>query len=314
MSTHYFAHGYMKRIDSNREMDVSDRWLRSMVAAARSGSFSAAAAQLGVGQPAVSHAIARLEGALDTRLFDRSPAGITPTVQAAGFCDRIGAHFDEIDRAVRGLRARVDARAVTLSVSSSFASFWLLPRLPAFKRDHPGVQLRVITTDSDRAVGNDDSDLWIPLGVVTRDDLIATRFCDEEIVPVASPELASTLPTGDPRQLATAPLLHLEERYAPRFDWSTWFAHQGLEFPRTEGGGYRSNDYSLILQAALEGQGVALGWMHIVRDLLDSGRLVALDAPIRTDLPFPILERRSPLISQDGAALRDWLARLGSPH
>ena len=61
-------------------------------------------------------------------------------------------------------------------------------------------------------------------------------------------------------------------------------------------------------------RGVALGWVHIIRDLLDSGRLVALDAPIRTNLPFPILERRSPPISQDGAALRDWLARLGSPH
>ncbi len=295
------------------DSDVSDSWLRSMVAAARCGSFSAAAAQLGVGQPAVSHAIARLETALGTHLFDRSTSGITPTDHTAALCERIGAHFDEIDQAVRTLRSQRDRSVVTLSVSSSFASFWLMPRLPAFKREHAGIQLRVITTDSDRAVGNDDADLWIPLGVIARDDLVGTRFCDEEIVPVASPPLAATLGNRDPQALTTAPLLHLEERYPSRFDWPTWFAKKGIEFDTTLRTDYRSNDYSLILQAALEGQGVALGWMHIVRDLIESGRLVTLDTPVSTDRPFPILERKFPRLSKDGAALRDWLAQRGSP-
>lgn len=283
-----------------------------MVAAVRFGSFSAAATHLGVGQPAVSHAIARLEEALGTRLFDRSPLGITPTAHAAAVCERVGAHFDEIDQAMRTLRSRVDSSIVTLSVSSSFASFCLMPRLPAFKREHPEIQLRVITTDSDRAVGNDDADLWIPLGVVERDDLVATRFCDEEVLPVAAPELVRALKLRRPGDLVGAPLLHLEERYAPRFNWSTWFAHKGLDHRGSSRSDYRSNDYSLILQAAIEGQGVALGWKHIVRDLLDSGRLLALDQPVSTNQPFPVLERRFPSPSKEAKALRDWLARLGS--
>lgn len=101
------------------------------------------------------------------------------------------------------------------------------------------------------------------------------------------------------------PLLHLEERYRPRFDWVGWFGHHGLQAGSLPGD--RSNDYSLVIQAALEGQGVALGWHHIIADLIGTGRLVALAEPLVTDRPFAILHaaRRAP--RPDAVALRDWL-------
>lgn len=287
---------------------VSDSWLRAFDATVRFGSFTKAAEHLGVGQPAVSHAVARLERAVDDRLLERSATGVKPTAKGRALHDRISAAFDQIDHAV-AVAGTPDA-GVTISVSASLATHWLLPRLPEFKRRHPEVELRVITTDSDRSVGRDDAHLWIPLGTVAGDEFEATEFCREEVLPIAAPALAATLPFGDAFALAAAPLLHLEERYAPRFDWPRWFTAHGVE-PSAPLPGYRSNDYSLIVQGALDGQGVALGWMHIVEALIADGRLVALAEPLRTDLSFQILQRRDRPLSPGATVLRDWLASVG---
>ena len=293
-------------------MSVSDRWLRTFVAVAESGSFTAAARILGVGQPAASHAVARLESALGMPLFERSTRGLTMTAEGRLLHQRVSVALAEVDDAVDSIRRVHANEMVTLSVSTSLANFWLLPRLPEFKRRHPDVDLRVITTDTDDAVGLDDADLWIPLGREHPGHLEATLFRVERIVPVAAPAVAATLGTDarpEPARLVEAPLLHLEERYRPRYDWSRWFSDHGVPLGKAVGG-YRSNDYSLVLQAALDGQGVALGWEHIVMSLLESGRLVALADPIETDQPFPILQRPlSPgsVRSQRVGALRDWL-------
>lgn len=293
-------------------MTVSDRWLRTFAAVAEAGSFTAAARRLGVGQPAVSHAVARLESALGVEVMERSTRGLTLTAAGRLLYRRLGAAFAEIDDAVVAVQ-RIGANdVVSLSVSTSLANFWLLPRLPDFKRRHPDIDLRVITTDTDDAVGLDDADLWIPLGLEWPTNLEATLFRVERIVPVAAPALADELFAGArpaPGQLADAPLLHLEERYRPRYNWERWFADHNVTLARTPGG-YRSNDYSLVLQAALDGQGIALGWEHIVTTLLDDERLTALGEAVETDQPFPILERpqRSATGRSDRVeALRNWL-------
>lgn len=294
-------------------MSVSDRWLRTFVAVAESGSFTAAGRRLGVGQPAVSHAVSRLEAALGVRLLERSTQGVSLTPAGRFLHERLSPALTAVDSAVRAVSASGVSDVVTLSVSTSLANFWLLPRLPDFKRRHPDIELRVITTDSDDGVGLDDADLWIPLGLDHPQHLEATPFRAERIVPVAAPALAGELTEAGPLlpgELLSAPLLHLEERYSPRYEWSRWFADNGVDAPASLPG-YRSNDYSLVLQAALDGQGVALGWEHIVTRLLEDCRLVALAEPVETGQPFPILTRppagptghRANLIS-----LRQWLS------
>ena len=109
--------------------------------------------------------------------------------------------------------------AVTISVSTSLAAHWLTPRLPEFKQAHPDVELRVLTTDTDTGVGRDGADLWIPLGPVDDPALDSVPFCAERLIPVAAPELAAAIDIADPAALLDSPLLHLEERYVPRFDW-----------------------------------------------------------------------------------------------
>jgi DNA-binding transcriptional LysR family regulator len=293
--------------DEVRSDQVSDRTLRLFDAAARLGSFSGAARDIGVGQPAVSHAVARLESWIGGAVFVRSSAGVRLTALGRRLHDPIRTSFSQIDAAMSAAAGRTSS--VTLSVSTSLASYWLMPRLAAFKRAHPGVELRVLTCDSDRDVGLDDADLWVPLGVVDRPGLVEIELCAERVVPVCTPPLATPSLTADlPGSVLAAPLIHLEERYTSRFDWPRWLRAHDVETQvdsaRLEA--YRSNDYSLVLQAAIAGDGVALGWMHIVNDLIESGRLVALGAPVETDQPFMIL-RRAGSVREPVAALQEWL-------
>ena len=287
------------------EIDVSDRGLRVLLAVAEAGSFTLAAERLGLGQPAVSHAVARLESALGVELLRRSRTGITPTVAGAELVASLLPSFAAIDEAIDRARSRPVGGAVTLVVSTSLAAWWLLPRLPEFKRDHPDIELRLVTADSDDGIDVEALDLWIPLGLVDRRDLVATRLCDEAVMPVAAPALTERLEVERASDLVDAPLLHLEERYQPRFDWPRWFAHHAVA-PATLPGD-RSNDYSLVIQSALDGQGVALGWGHIIDDLIATGRLVALFDPVVTDQPFAIQHAAHRALRPEAETLRDWL-------
>ena len=287
-----------------------DRGLRSLAAAVDAGSLTAAAAALGVGQPAVSHSVRRLEERLGVTLLDRGRLGVSPTPAGAELLAVIGPAFRAIDDAVARAAAGGDDPTVSLSVSTSLAAWWLLPRLPRFKQRHPDVPLRLVTTDSDADTFPAGIELWIPLGIIERSDVVRTELCAEALVPVAAPRVAAEFVSGsgplDPARLLDAPLLHLEERYRPRFDWGRWFALHDVA-PTTPLAGDRSNDYSLVLQAALDGQGVALGWRHIVADLLATHRLVPLAEPVITDQPFEIVHRADRELSTGARALRDWL-------
>ena len=276
------------------------------VAVASAGSFTGAALALGLGQSAVSHAVARLERSLGVELFERRRDGVVPTAAGQALVDRVTPALAEIDAAVDAAMQSPADGTVTLSVSTSLAAYWLTPRLPEFKLAHPDIELRVLTTDTDREVGRDDADLWIPLGPVDDPSLDSVPFCAERLIPVAAPELAASLEATDPVSLRSAPLLHLEERYRSRFDWQRWFEHHGIG---VEGGlpGDRSNDYSLVLLGALAGTGVALGWEHIVRELLDEGRLVAVGPAVETGVAFPLLARRNRPLAPAAQTLRAWL-------
>ena len=305
----------MNEIHVARRLDeIPDRWLRVFVAAGSEESFTGAARTLGVGQSAVSHAVARLEKALGVTLFERDRAGARLTGVGSELLDTCSAGFAVVDRAVEQVRSSGMAQSVlTLSVSTSLATYWLMPRLARFKQQHPAVNLRCVTSDTDTAVGRDGADLWIPLGRGPWKGFESVDFCQEVLYPVAAPSLVKSNGmsvvdlAAEPARLLDLPILHLEERYNRRFDWWRWFGHVQVEAPKRIPG-VISNDYSLILQAALDGQGVALGWHHIVGSLVEEGRLIRLDSEAAsTQDPFVILSR-SDLEDRSGAhALRAWL-------
>lgn len=288
---------------------ASSRALLLFESAARLGSFSRAARDMNVGQPAVSHGIRQLEEILGTRLFIRKPHGVELTEPGARLAARLQKGFAEIRAGIQEALASSEGHErVTLMVSTSLASYWLMPRIGEFKQRYPGIDLRCITQDTDRDVRSGDYDLCIPLGGGHWPGFQSWKFVDEELYAVCSPAyLDGARPVESAHDLLSRDLLILEERYESRFNWDDWFKHLGVDTnQRIEGATF--NDYSIVLQAAIGGQGVALGWRHIVQPLVDEGVLVrAVAESVRTDHPFYIIAPESLPLRPSVVALRDWL-------
>ena len=199
------------------------------------------------------------------------------------------------------------AHQVTLAVSTATATWWLLPRIARFKQLHPDIELRVITTDTDLDMARERIDLSITLGAADFANFQRWHFVDEEIFPVCSPKFLLANPLPDLKALAHSPLLVLEERYRPRMDWKEWLARFAISLPR-QPKLFRFNDYSIVLQAAIEGQGVAQGWRHIVQPLIAQGLLLRpLQHSVTTDQPLFITAPQGKVLRPDVAYLKDWL-------
>jgi DNA-binding transcriptional LysR family regulator len=274
--------------------------------AARRGSFTRAAEDLRISQPAVSHAMRLLEADLGLALFERQHKGVQTTEAGKYLLEQVGMGLSLIDQALREVRS-MQAHQVTLAVSTATATWWLLPRIARFKQLHPDIELRVITTDTDLDMARERIDLAITLGA---DDFLNYQkwhFVDEEIFPVCSPKFLQTNPLPDLKALSQSPLLVLEERYKARMDWKEWLARFAISLPR-QPKLFRFNDYSIVLQAAIEGQGVAQGWRHIVQPLIAQGLLVRpLQQSVTTEQPLYITAPQGKLLRPDVAYLKDWL-------
>ena len=274
--------------------------------AARRGSFTRAAEDLGISQPAVSHAMRLLEADLGVALFERQHKGVQTTEAGKYLLEQVGMGLSLIDQALREVRS-MQAHQVTLAVSTATATWWLLPRIARFKQQHPDIELRVITTDTDLDMARERIDLSITLGADDFANYQRWHFVDEEIFPVCSPKFLQANPLPDLKALAHSPLLVLEERYKPRMDWKEWLTRFDINLPR-QPKLFRFNDYSIVLQAAIEGQGVAQGWRHIVQPLIAQGLLVQpLQQSVTTDQPLFITAPQGKVLRPDVAYLKDWL-------
>jgi LysR family transcriptional regulator, glycine cleavage system transcriptional activator len=286
-------------------------------AAARHGSFTRAAEELRLSQPAISHAIRALEEQLGVSLFERRHKGVHATEAGAYLREQVAMGLTLVEQALREVRQMSSASQVTLSSSTATATWWLLPRIARFKQAHPEVELRCITSDLDLDIERAGIDLAIEQGYRAQGAgefprNRRWRFVDEEVFPVCSPRYLERHAErhgamSGPTSLTRATLLHLEERYRPRLDWTGWLARFGVK-PMRGGRQFSFNDYGVVLQAALEGQGVALGWRHIVAPLLAEGRLVRPVAEsVTTDNPIYLIAARSGHLRSAAVKLRDWL-------
>lgn len=277
-------------------------------AAARTRSFTRAAEELAVSQPAVSHAMRTLEQELGVVLFERRHKGVETTAAGRHLLEQAGRGLGLIEQALREVRGMTPGHQVTLAVSTATATWWLLPRIARFKQLHPDIELRCITTDTDLDLERERIDLAITLGTGTFPQHQCWHFVDEEIFPVCSPAfLQRGEAITDIAALARSTLLHLEERYRPRLDWPGWLARFGVA-PGRVGKQFSFNDYSIVLQAAIEGQGVALGWRHLVAPLITQGLLVRpLSQSVTTEQPIHIVASGKGPLRADVVHLRDWL-------
>ena len=250
--------------------------LRAFEAAARHLNFSRAADELSVTPGAVSQQIQNLEDYVGAALFKRTPKGLLLTDAAQTALPALREAFDRLAEAASLLTAAVDGRRLTLTAPPSLAAKWLVPRLGAFEQKHPQVDVWLSAAIElvDLAAG--EVDVAIRYGAGRYPGLEVHRLFSETVIPVASPDHLASQPLTTPADLANHVLLHdgspdLDDSCP---DWSMWLAARGL---KTIDGmrGPRFNQSSLVIEAAVNGRGVALAKRTLAQADLEAGRLVA---------------------------------------
>jgi LysR family glycine cleavage system transcriptional activator len=246
--------------------------LRAFEAAARTGSFSAAAQALNRTHGAISRQVARLEHWLGLRLFERQARGVALTLDGERLFRRTSEAFSLIaDDSDRWSEPR-GAAVVRLSSIPSICSLWLMPRLARLEEGDPA--LRIVLLIEHRAVDLADEavDLAIRCGRGGMPHRVSVKLYEEWCFPIASPELARRIGKGAPERLLDMPLIHDTDASG----WRAWFAARGLDHsPRAQD--RRFEDYNLVLDAAACGLGVALARPPLARAALEAGKLVRVD-------------------------------------
>ncbi|WP_282605486.1 LysR substrate-binding domain-containing protein [Pelagibius sp. Alg239-R121] len=277
-------------------------------AAGRLSSFTRAAEELSISQAAVSYAIKQLEEALGQALFRRQHRKVALTEAGERFFSDVSIGLAHIRRSAEALHQSQSGRHVTLSVSTAFASQWILPRLAGFHADCPSVDLRLQTTDRDSDLAAEGIALGIRRGSGGWAEYETALLAPEEIRPICSPAyLANELGVPTVESLAREKLIHLEEPFRVRPGWSEWFSAHGVTY-QSRDDGLRLNDYALVIQAAQEGEGVALGWQHLTRRLIEQGVLVnPVDEVLHGEFGFYVVWPKTIALSPDAEQVRDWL-------
>jgi LysR family transcriptional regulator, glycine cleavage system transcriptional activator len=290
--------------------------LRTFEAAARHLSFTKAADELGVTPGAVSVQVRAIEEQLGVRLFWRTSRAVRLTGAGEAMLRAAREALDVLARAVERVGPAGDRRVLTVSVGMSFAAKWLVPRLERFRRLRPGVDVRLDVTERLADFAREEVDVAIRFGSGAYPGLRADPlFAAEEVFPVCGPRLLEgERPLRQPADLRHHVLIHEDWRaegdgWAGWPDWPMWLLAAGVEGVDPSGG-IRFKETALVIQAAVEGQGVALGAASLVGDDLAAGRLVrpfalALKGPARFayHLVAPRATADRPLVK----AFRDWV-------
>lgn len=271
-------------------------------------SFTKAAEELGISQPAVSKSIRQVEQALGVRLFVRQHRGLLPTSEGAIFSDQIQVSMDGIDKTVRNLVAKSGGQEIKINVSSSFMSMWLVRRITRYKEQHPDVRLEISENQGDLDPQTLSAiDFSTRIGVGNWNDVRAWPLSRERLLALASPEYLKKHPQC--RHLETlqqANLLHATEIKRSRMGWNQWFKAVGI--PYSSAPDVLFSDHHSAIQAALTGQGVTLGWQHLVGDHLREGSLVHVTgAAVETEQHVYLVSPRSRTLSHHHEMFRDWV-------
>ena len=274
--------------------------------AARHRSFTEAARELNVSQPSVSRSVRQIEGALGLKLFIRHRRSVTLTEEGEALYQAVASGFGHMYQAAERLHSRTHTH-VSLLATANFIHYWFVPRLPEFHRCHPDIDLRVQVCPGHTDF-EDGSSLAVRFGHAPWEGYESVMLAAEEVFPVASPECARGVARPDDLEaLARERLLHEEVGTTPSLVWSEWFGAYGLAY-RDDGKGLRMTQYALLVQAALAGEGIALGWSYLVAPLLERGLLVQVGSRrLRTDRGIHLLwpERRT--LSPRAERVKAWI-------
>lgn len=251
--------------------------LRAFESAARHNSFSRAAEELHLTHGAIGHQVRALEASLGMPLFARVGRGLVLTPEGRMLAERVRAAWLDIAAAAQDISRRANACQLTISVMPSFAARWLVPRLGRFIEQNPDLQLVVQTTSNLVDFSREAVDVGLRMGSGNWPDLWCERLFGDSYFPVCAPAFNHGKLPATVSELPGLPLLNSIGE-----PWLPWFAAAGLDAPEPRGVTY--SDSHSLLQAAKEGQGIALARQTMAAEDLQRGALVRLFA---VSIPSP---------------------------
>lgn len=262
-------------------------FLKGFDAAARYLSFTKAAGELFLTQSALSRQIKTLEEQIGHPLFVRGHRELKLTEAGAALQPVVRSVLADLARAVAAIRDRRGVKRVSLSTTIAFAGLWLIPRLPKFRQAHPEVEVFVSADNQIVDLERGEIDVAVRYTAAERAPAHSAHLFSERVVPVVSPVLLrdKDRPLRGLTDLSRHVLLHLVDPLGrtPWIDWNSWLASSGVT-DLVAAGNLRFSQYDLLLQAAISGQGVALGRSPLIDHALSRGELV-MPFPKRYDSP-----------------------------
>ena len=278
--------------------------LRAFEAAARHLSFTKAADELNVTQAAISHQVKALEERLGLCLFRRLNRALLLTDAGQGFLPPLREAFDRMAEATERLHSHDARRALTITTLPSIAAKWLVPRLGRFRESHPDIDVRIDASLHLTDFARENVDVALRYGRGRWDGMRSDRLMTEDFFPVCSPALLlGEHGLHEPRDILRHTLLHDDSRT----DWTMWFLAAGIaDGDPTRGPSF--TDSSLVLQAAVDGQGVALGRSALAAADLEAGRLVRpFDISLAAEFAYYLVCPQSTVEYPKIVSFRDWL-------
>ncbi len=270
-------------------------------------SFTRAAEELNVTQAAVSHQIKVIEDYLGIPLFIRQPRKLVLTEQGKVLLPEVIEAFDKISSAVGALRKQQFNNTVSVRLAPSFAAKWLSPKLKLFWLQYPDIDLRLFHAHPSVEFEREDIDIAVTYGRGDWQGVVAEQLLSLDFFPVCSPTfMGNDKPLTEIDNLRYYTLLH-DANYQC---WNDWLKLAGKETINANKGTV-IDDTNVLIQAAVDGQGVALGSMTFVEDLLESGRLVRpFDITLNNDFAYYVVCPAAHLNNPAVKAFKDWLLGL----
>lgn len=281
-------------------------------AAARLLSFTLAANELSLSQAAVSQRIRNLEEYLGTALFVRRHKSVHLSPAGREFQHTVASTLRQLASATAELRAPQGRTRLTVAADQSIASMWLMSRLPGFQQLYPEISIRLIASDDEQDCLDSDIQLAIIHGNGVWQNHGSEKLFDEEVFPVCSPAFLTNKHSHTevlldcPEDLVDQVLLELEDNRWDWMNWRGWLSASGIDVP-TSHRSFRINSYPLVIDAAKNGQGIALGWRYLVDDDLRSGALIKLlNHSVHTDFGYYFVWPASKPLSPAAHNFRQW--------
>lgn len=248
-------------------------------ASARLLSFTAAARELGTTQPAVSQQIRLLENMLGVALFERVYRGVVLTDAGYILLKTTQNSLKELRDVLQKIKQAKKSPRINVATDFAFASYWLMPKLPEFRRQYKEIDIRLQTSQSEVDLMSTDADVVILFGEGHYQGYFTEKLLPEIVYPICSPKLIEEYESFDTlADLTKVPLLKLNADMGQKWmDWDHLFQYHG-GFWLPSNATMEFDNYTLLVQAAIAGQGIALGWSPLLDDFIQSGVLIALKA------------------------------------